>query len=97
MGVGTEAGSPIPIKKNGIVESYKKDLDGEVVVTKRNPTMLQQIAEATTGAYQDGNNTQQVLDFVTEQLKDMDKQEFEAKKFVSYKDQFQAFLLHHSY
>jgi len=92
LGVGTEAGSPIPIKKNGIVESYKKDLDGEVVVTKRNATMLQQIAEATTGAYQDGNNTQQVLDFVTEQLKDMDKQEFEAKKFVSYKDQFQAFL-----
>lgn len=92
LGVGTEAGSPIPLKKNGIVESYKKDLEGEVVVTQRNSTMLEQIAEATGGAYQDGNNTQAVLDFVSERLKEMDKKEFEAKKFVSYKDQFQAFL-----
>jgi hypothetical protein len=29
---------------------------------------------------------------VSERLKEMDKKEFEAKKFVSYKDQFQAFL-----
>jgi len=92
LGVGTEAGSPIPLKKNGIVESYKKDLEGEVVVTQRNSTMLEQIAEATGGGYQDGNNTQAVLDFVSERLKEMDKKEFEAKKFVSYKDQFQAFL-----
>ena len=92
LGVGTEAGSPIPLKKNGVVESYKKDFEGEVVVTKRNSEMLAQIAEATGGSYQDGNNTQQVLDFVSEQLKSMDKKEFEAKKFVSYKDQFQAFL-----
>jgi Ca-activated chloride channel family protein len=33
-----------------------------------------------------------VVDFVVETLKNMDKKEFEAKKFVSYKDQFQAFL-----
>ena len=92
LGVGTEAGSPIPLKKNGVIESYKKDLSGEVVISKRDETMLTQIAEATGGAYQDGNNTQAVLDFVNERLKAMDKKEFEAKKFVSYKDQFQAFL-----
>ena len=92
LGVGTEAGSPIPLKKNGVVESYKKDMQGEVVITKRNTEMLTQIAEATGGAYQDGNNTQQVLDFVSDRLKEMDKKEFEAKKFVSYKDQFQVFL-----
>ena len=33
-----------------------------------------------------------VVDFVAETLKNIDKKEFEAKKFVSYKDQFQAFL-----
>lgn len=92
LGVGTESGSPIPLKKNGVVESYKKDMQGEVVISKRNVDMLTQIAEATGGAYQDGNNTQEVLDFVNERLKAIDKKEFEAKKFVSYKDQFQAFL-----
>ena len=92
FGVGTEQGAPIPLKRNGVVESYKKDFEGEVVITKRNQEVLEAIAAATEGAYQDGNDTQAVLDFVSEQLKAMDKKEFEAKKFVSYKDRFQAFL-----
>ena len=93
FGVGTEKGAPIPLKRNGVIESYKKDFDGEVVITKRNQIVLEAIATATEGIYQDGNDTQAVLDFVSEQLKAMDKKEFEAKKFVSYKDRFQAFLL----
>ena len=40
------------------------------------------IANATKGAYQDGNDTVLVLEFVSNQLKAMDKKEFEAKKFV---------------
>ena len=92
FGVGLDEGAPIPIKRRGIVESYKKDLDGETVITKRNPEILIQIANAAGGEYIDGNDTQAVVDFVLETLKNMDKKEFEAKKFVSYKDQFQAFL-----
>ena len=75
-----------------MVESYKKDINGETVITKRNSEILQEIAEAADGEYLDGNDTQAVVDFVVETLKNMDKKEFEAKKFVSYKDQFQAFL-----
>ena len=93
FGVGTENGAPIPLKQNGVTESYKKDFKGEVVITKRNSEILSTIAEATEGYYQDGNDTQQVLDFVSEQLKAMDKKEFEAKKFVSYKDRFQPILI----
>ena len=93
FGVGTEKGAPIPLKRNGIVESYKKDFNGEVVITKLNKDILETIAQATGGVYQNGNNTKEVLDFVSEQLKAMDKKEFEAKKFVSYKDRFQAFLI----
>ena len=93
FGVGTEKGAPIPLKRNGIVESYKKDFNGEVVITKLNKDVLESIAQATGGVYQNGNNTKEVLDFVSEQLKAMDKKEFEAKKFVSYKDRFQAFLI----
>ena len=92
FGIGTEKGAPIPIKRNGIVERYKKDEEGEVVLTQRNPTILESIASSTEGAYTDGNDTQAVLSFVREALKEMEKKEFEAKKFVSYKDRFQAFL-----
>ena len=92
FGVGTDEGAPIPIKRNGIIDSYKKDMQGETVITKRNATILKEIAQAAEGNYVDGNDTQAVVDFVAETLKNMDKKEFEAKKFVSYKDQFQAFL-----
>jgi Ca-activated chloride channel homolog len=92
FGVGSEEGGPIPIKRKGVVESYKKDMQGETVITKRNSEILQEIAEASDGEYTDGNDTQAVVEFVTNTLKNMDKKEFEAKKFVSYKDQFQAFL-----
>lgn len=92
LGVGTDKGAPIPMKRNGVVERYKKDLEGNVVITKRNTSILEEIAEASEGAYIDGNSTQEVLSFVAETLQAMDKKEFEAKKFVSYKDQFQIFL-----
>ena len=93
FGVGSDEGGPIPIKRKGVVESYKKDMQGETVITKRNVLILQEIAAAAEGEYTDGNDTQAVVDFVTETLKNMDKKEFDAKKFVSYKDQFQTFLL----
>jgi len=64
-----------------------------VVITKKNPDILKAISEVSNGAYYDGNDTDLVLDFVEQTLKEMDKKEFEAKKFVSYKDQFQIFLL----
>ncbi len=92
FGVGSDEGAPIPIKRKGIVESYKKDMEGETVITKRNAEILEQIADAADGGYIDGNDTQAVVDFVVGTLKEMDKKEFEAKKFVSYKDQFQIFL-----
>jgi len=93
LGVGSEKGSPIPIKRNGVVERYKKDENDEVVITKRNATVLESIASSTDAAYLDGNDTQAVLSFVREELKQMEKKEFEAKKFVSYKDRFQPFLI----
>jgi Ca-activated chloride channel family protein len=92
FGVGSDNGGPIPIKQNGIVSSYKKDLQGETVITRRNADILQDIARVSDGQYIDGNDTQVVVDFVVETLKNMEKKEFEAKQFVSYKDQFQAFL-----
>ena len=92
FGIGTDSGSPIPIKKNGVLESYKKDENEEVVITKRNSEILKLISENTNGQYIDGNDTKNVVEFVTDLLKKLEKKEFEAKKFVSYKDQFQTFI-----
>jgi len=92
IGVGTPKGGPIPIKRNGIVQSYKKNNQGETVITKLNTTILQEIAKEANGIYIDGKNTKEVVERVTELLQGMDKKEFEAKQFSDFKDRFQWFL-----
>ena len=82
----------IPIKINGIVDSYKKDRNGEVVITRLNESILKEIAQEGNGAYYYGANTEETVNFVKETLAGMDKKEFEAKQFADFKDQFQWFL-----
>ncbi len=92
IGVGKSKGAPIPIKRNGVVESLKKDRQGEVVITKLNEVVLQDIASEGNGEYIDGTNTDDAVEQIKEILIKMDKTEFEAKQFAEYKDQFQWFL-----
>lgn len=92
IGVGKSKGAPIPIKRKGVVESLKKDSQGEVVITKLNEDVLRDIAEDGNGEYVDGSNTEEAVEFIKDQLNQMDKKEFEAKQFAEYQDQFQWFL-----
>ena len=92
VGLGSTKGAPIPIKENNIVKSYKKDDKGEVVITKLNDELLKKIATQSSGKYIKGDNTSLVVDEIINELKEMDKKEFESKQFVSFKDQFQWFL-----
>ena len=92
IGVGTPKGGPIPLKRRGITESFKRDLQGEVVITKLNEKTLKDIASEGNGEYIDGTVTEEAVEFITNRLSSMNKTEFEAKKFSEYQDQFQWFL-----
>ncbi|KJD33939.1 BatB protein [Tamlana nanhaiensis] len=92
IGVGDVKGGPIPEKRNGVVLNYKKDSQGETVITKLNENTLKNIASAANGAYINGKNTANVVENIREILNTMDKTEFEAKQFADFKDQFQWFL-----
>ena len=91
VGVGTEKGGPIPLKRNGIVDSFQKDQNGEVVVTKRNAEILQKIGKNSKG-YVDGNNTKTVINFVKNALDNIQKTEFEGTQMANFQSQFQWFL-----
>ena len=93
IGVGQDNGSTIPIKVNGRIDSYKKDNNGEVVITKRNSEILKKIASSSGGEYIDGNITEEALEYVKAKLDKIDKSEFETSQFVEYKQQFQIFIL----
>jgi len=92
IGVGDVKGGPIPEKRNGIVLNYKKDSNGETVITRLNEEMLINIAENADGIYINGRDTKKVVDNISEILNKMDKTEFEAKQYADFKDQFQWFL-----
>lgn len=92
IGVGQTNGAPIPIKRNGILESLKKDSEGEVVITRLNEEILSEIANEGNGEYINGANTSEAVSAIREILSQMDKKEFEAKQFAEFKDQFQWFL-----
>ena len=92
IGIGTKKGSVIPIKKNGSLYGYKKDQKGQTVITRLDDKTLKEIAQVTGGKYIDGRNTKEVVNYISDALKKMDKKEFETTKFSEYKDQFQWFL-----
>ena len=92
IGVGTEKGGTIPLKRNGIIEGFKKDNNNEVVITKLVPESLTAIAKATKGGYVNGNNTKEVLEYVKNALNNIQKTEFEATEMADFQSQFQWFL-----
>jgi len=93
IGVGDTKGGPIPIKRNGIVLNYKKDSNGETVITRLDEETLKTIANEANGSYLNGKNTNEVVENIRDILNKMDKKEFEAKQFADFKDQFQWFLV----
>jgi Ca-activated chloride channel family protein len=93
IGVGDVKGGPIPQKRNGIILNYKKDNEGETVITRLDEETLKNIANNANGAYINGKNTNDVIAEIKDVLSKMDKKEFEAKQFADFKDQFQWFLV----
>jgi len=92
IGVGTEKGGPIPLKRNGVVESFQRDKDDQVVITKRNAEILSKIANSSKGGYVDGNSTKVVVDYVKKVIDNTEKTEFGATQMADLKSQFQWFL-----
>ena len=92
VGVGTEKGGPIPFRKNGVIEAYQKDKDGQTVVTKRNAQVLATIAKTAKGGYIDGNSTKLVIDYIKKTLDNTQKSEFDGTMMANLKSQFQWFI-----
>ncbi len=91
IGMGLPQGGPIPVFRNG-QKDYRKDRDGNVVVTKLDETMLQQIAAAGKGVYVRANNAQVGLNTLFSEINKMESAEMESRVYSEYNDQFQYFI-----
>ena len=92
IGIGSVDGTPIPIYKRGQMLGYRKDREGNTVVTKLNETMLQQIAASGEGTYVRANNSRTGLNVLMDELEGMEREEYDSKMFTSYEDRFQYFI-----
>jgi len=88
VGMGTPEGAPIPV---GETVSFKKDKDGNVVVSKLNEQMCSGIAQAGGGVYVRSDNSNAALRTVSRQLDALAKNEMDARVFSEYNEQFQSF------
>ena len=86
--MGTPEGAPIPV---GETVSFKKEKDGNVVVSKLNEQMCSGIAQAGGGVYVRSDNSNAALRTVSRQLDALAKNEMDARVFSEYNEQFQSF------
>ena len=93
IGMGLDEGAPIPLyNKYGKKTGYKKDKDGNIIITKLDDHILRQIAEIGDGLYVRASNSNVGLDKIYEDINKTEKSEIESSVFTDYDDQFQWFV-----
>lgn len=88
IGMGLPQGGLIPIYNNGRIVDYKKDRDGNTVVTKLNEEELQQIAAEGRGNYVGANQTSAGVEKVFEHINQMDKTLLEQRNISDYESMY---------
>ena len=90
IGMGTAEGSPIPIyNAQGQQVDYKHDESGNIVLTKLDEPMLNQIAATTGGSYRRGTSGGNEIDDVYKELESLGKTEFGAREVSGYESRYQ--------
>lgn len=92
IGMGSESGSPIPVYKGRVQDGFRKDKDGNTIVTKLNEETLQEIAGAGNGIYVRATNSDAGLNNVLGALDKLEKKQFDSKMYSDYEDRFQWFI-----
>lgn len=87
LGVGLPEGAPIPVAGSN---DYRRDRDGNVIVTRLNEQMCQEIAKAGNGIYIRVDNTNAAQKAITKEIDKMAKADVETQVYTEFDEQFQA-------
>jgi len=90
IGFGRPEGEPIPVlDSNGKVVDYKKDRDGQTVLSRLDEATLQEIARATGGAYYRATPSGREIEQIAGQIDTLEQREEEGQFLVQRVERFQ--------
>ncbi len=87
IGVGSPEGKPIPMDGE-----LMKDRDGNIVVTRLDEKVLQEVAAAGNGLYVRAGNSEFGLNPIIDDIMKMDDEKYNSIVFEEYDEQFMYFL-----
>ena len=87
IGVGSPEGQPIPVDGELL-----RDRNGEIVVSRLDEKVLQDVAEAGNGVYVRAGNREFGLAPVVERIRQMDEEEFSSVIFEEFDEQYMYFF-----
>jgi len=92
VGVGSTRGAPVPDFFNGRQRGYKQNNEGSTVLSRLNPQMLQEVAQAGGGTYFQLESSASTVTSLRNELAALEKTQYETQEFTDYEDQYQWFL-----
>ena len=92
IGMGSEEGAPIPIKRGNRRIGFQKDKDGETVISKLDENNLREIAGAGGGTFVRASQQDAGLNYLLDEIGKMEKTKYDSKIYADYKSYFFPFL-----
>lgn len=90
IGIGDSRGVPIPMSQGST--SYKRDREGNVVITRLNEDILKSIAVASGGLYVRAGKSGSGLRELMDKIDELDNETYTARVFDEYNERYQVFL-----
>ncbi len=93
IGFGTPEGEPVPeTNEYGEVIGFKRDQNGEVVLSQLDEATLQGIAQTTDGKYYRATADGRELDSLLGEIEDLQRAQLQSRFETTYIERFQLFL-----
>lgn len=95
IGMGTPEGEPIPLRSatDGKIAGYKKDREGQVVITRLNADLLTRVSKETGGLYLPATAGEKEIDIILKHLETLGERKLREQLVTEREEHFQLFLL----
>lgn len=89
VGIGTSSGAPVPVSEYS--NEMKKDMQGNIVISKLNEQMCKEIAQAGKGLYVLADNSNNALKALQAELDKLQRKSSDDFSYSNYDEKFQFF------